>query len=68
VATDRTRIKGLTVEIGGDASDLDKELKTIEKQSKKSNDELREINELLKLDPKNTDLLAQKQKVLASSI
>ena len=68
MATDRTRIKGLTVEIGGDASDLDKELKTIEKQSKKSNNELREINELLKLDPTNTDLLAQKQKVLASAI
>lgn len=68
MATDRTRIKGLTVEIGGDASDLDKELKTIEKQSKKSNDELREINELLKLDPNNTELLAQKQKVLASAI
>ncbi len=68
MATDRTRIKGLTVEIGGDASDLDKELKSIEKQSKKSNDELREINALLKLDPKNTDLLAQKQKALASAI
>ncbi|MBP3413173.1 MAG: phage tail tape measure protein [Oscillospiraceae bacterium] len=68
MATDRSQIKGLTVEIGGDASDLDKELKSIEKQSRKSNEELRDINNLLKLDPKSTELLAQKQAALASAI
>lgn len=61
-------IKGLTVEIGGDTTKLGKALENVEKKSKGLSSELGEINRLLKLDPHNTDLLAQKQKVLAEAI
>ena len=62
------RIKGLTVEIGGDTTKLGDALKDVEKKSKNLSGELGEINRLLKLDPKNTELLSQKQKVLADAI
>ena len=61
-------IKGLTVELNGDTTNLEKALKDVEKRSRNLSGELGEINKLLKLDPGNTDLLAQKQKVLASAI
>lgn len=62
------KIKGLTVEIGGDTTKLGKALDNVEKQGKGLTGELREINRLLKLDPGNVDLLAQKQKVLADAV
>lgn len=62
------KIKGLTVEIGGDTTKLGKALDNVEKQGKGLTGELREINRLLKLDPSNVDLLAQKQKVLADAV
>lgn len=61
-------IKGITVEIGGDTTKLSKALSDVNKQSKSLQSELRGIESLLKLDPTNTELLAQKQKVLAESI
>lgn len=61
-------IKGLTVEIGGDTTKLGKALESVEKNSKSLSSELGQINRLLKLDPSNTELLAQKQKVLADAI
>lgn len=61
-------IKGLTVEIGGDTTKLGKALKDVEKQSRDLSKELGDINKLLKLDPGNTDLLAQKQEVLAKAV
>ena len=61
-------IKGLTVKIGGDTTELGKALEGVDKKSKDLSSELGEINKLLKLDPKNTDLLAQKQKVLADAV
>ena len=61
-------IKGLTVEIGGDTTKLGKALENVNKKSTDLSKELGEINKLLKLDPKNTELLSQKQKVLASAI
>ena len=62
------KIKGLTVEIGGDTTKLGKALDNVEKKGKGLSSELKEINRLLKLDPGNVDLLAQKQKVLADAI
>ena len=62
------KIKGLTVEIGGDTTKLGKALDNVEKKGKGLTGELREINRLLKLDPSNVDLLAQKQKVLADAV
>lgn len=62
------RIKGLTVEIGGDTTKLGEALKNVEKKSKSLSGELSQINRLLKLDPTNTELLAQKHKVLTEAV
>lgn len=61
-------LKGLTIQIGGDTSELSKALDGVEKQSRNLSSELGQINKLLKLDPGNVELLAQKQKVLADAI
>lgn len=61
-------IRGLTVEIGGDTTKLGEALKNVESKSKSLSGELNAINRLLKLDPTNTELLAQKQQVLSEAI
>ena len=60
--------KGIIVEIGGDTSNLEKALKKVNSSSSKLGGELISINRLLKLDPKNTELLSQKQAVLSDKI
>lgn len=62
------RIKGLTVEIGGDTTQLGKALESVNKKSNDLSSELGEINRLLKFNPDNAELLAQKQKVLADTV
>ena len=62
------RIKGITVEIGGDTTKLSKALEGVNKNIKNTQSQLKDVEKLLKLDPKNTELLSQKQKVLADSI
>ena len=62
------RIKGITVEIGGDTTGLDKALKGVNGTIRSTQSSLRDVNRLLKLDPKNTTLLSQKQKLLKESI
>lgn len=61
-------IKGIIVEIGGDTSGLQKALSKVNSATSGLTKELRGINSLLKLDPKNTELVAQKQKVLSETI
>lgn len=61
-------IKGLTVEIGGDTTKLGKALEDVNQKSKNLSSELGQINRLLKMDPGNADLLAQKQQVLADAV
>jgi len=61
-------IKGLTVEIGGDTTKLGKALEDVENKGRDLSSELGNINRLLKLDPGNTELIAQKQKVLAEAV
>ena len=61
-------IKGITVEIGGDTTKLGKALGESEKHSRSLQVELRQIEKLLKFDPTNTELLIQKQNVLADMI
>ena len=63
-----SRIKGITVEIGGDTSGLEKALSDVNNSIKKTQSQLRDVNNLLKLDPSNTILLAQKQELLQSAI
>lgn len=62
------KIKGITVEIGGDTRPLNDALKKSEKQIKTTQSELREVNRQLKFDPTNTELLRQKQTLLASAV
>lgn len=61
-------LKGLTIKIGAETSELTKALDNVEKQGKSLSSELGQINKLLKMDPSNTELLAQKQKVLADAV
>ena len=62
------KIAGITVEIGGDTTKLSKALSDVDKKSRDLKNELKDIDKALKLDPKNVELLAQKQKVLAEAI
>ena len=61
-------IKGIIVEIGGDTSGLQKALSKVNSATSGLTKELRGINSLLKLDPKNTELVTQKQQVLSETI
>lgn len=61
-------LKGLTVTIGGNTTGLGKALDAIKTKTSDATKELKQIERLLKMDPGNTDLLAQKQTVLASKI
>ena len=62
------RIKGITVEIGGDTTGLDKALKNVNSSITKTQSALNDVNRLLKLDPSNTVLVAQKQELLAQAV
>ena len=62
------RIKGITISIGGDTTDLQKSLSSVDKSLKNTQDQLRDVNKLLKLDPKNVELMAQKQKLLSDAV
>lgn len=62
------KIKGITVEINGNTSPLKKAISSVNTTTKSLSKELNGVNSLLKLDPKNVDLLKQKQELLNSSI
>ena len=62
------RIKGITIEIGGDTTGLQKALSDVESRMRSTSGRLRDVNRLLKLDPKNTELIAQKQSLLKKAI
>ena len=63
-----SRIKGITVEIGGDTTGLDKALKSVNSSIRTTQSSLKDVSKLLKLDPTNTELLTQKQKLLKDAI
>lgn len=63
-----SNIRGITVEIGGDTGPLDKALKGVNQTTRDLQSELRQVEKALKLDPGNTVLLEQKQKLLADSV
>lgn len=63
-----SKIKGITIKIGGETTELQKALKGVDKQVYSLNGDLKALNQALKLDPKNTELLAQKHEVLARNI
>lgn len=63
-----SRIQGITVEIGGDTTKLQTALKGVNGSIKSTQQQLKDVNSLLKLDPGNTELLAQKQKLLSEAV
>ena len=62
------RIKGITIEIDGDVTGLNKALESTTKELRSTQKQLNDVNRLLKLDPTNTELLAQKQRLLSDTI
>lgn len=62
------RVKGITVEIGGDVTGLNKALSGTNKEIKSTQAQLKDVEKLLKLDPTNTTLLEQKQRLLADAM
>ena len=62
------RIKGITIEIDGNTTPLEKSLKDVNKTISKTQSELKDVDRLLKLDPGNVQLLNQKQGLLATAI
>ena len=61
------RIKGITVEIGGDTTKLQTALKGVNGEIRNTQSALRDVEKLLKLDPGNTELLAQKHRLLGEA-
>ena len=62
------RIKGITVEIGGDTTGLSKALSGVNKEITSTQKGLKDVEKLLKLDPTNTELLRQKHQMLGKEI
>ena len=67
MANDR-RIKGLTIEISGDTTQLSESLHDVNKSITSTQAQLKDVEKLLKLDPTNTEMLAQKQELLTQAI
>lgn len=63
-----SRIKGITVEIDGNVTPLQKALKEVDSSLKDTQSSLRDVNKLLKLDPTNTELLRQKHELLGKKV
>ena len=62
------RIKGITIQIGADTTDLTKALRQVNSTIASTQASLKDVNRLLKLDPSNTELLTQRQKLLTESV
>lgn len=63
-----TKIRGITIELGGDTSGLSKALKNVNGEIRDTQKQLKDVERLLKLDPGNTELLRQKYQLLSQSI
>ena len=63
-----SRVKGITIDISGDTTGLNKALEGTNKKIKNTQSQLKDVDKLLKMDPGNTELLEQKQKLLADQI
>lgn len=63
-----SRVKGITVKIGGDVSGLDKALQKVNNEINDTQAKLKDVKRLLRLDPGNTELLRQKQELLSKAV
>ena len=61
-------IKGITIEFSGDTTKLGKAMESIRKDAKSVDAQLKQVNNALKFNPKNTELLAQKQQLLGQKV
>lgn len=62
------RVKGITIDINGNTTDLQKSLQGVDKQLQNTQRQLQDVNKLLKLDPKNVELMEQKQRLLGDAV
>lgn len=63
-----TKVRGITIELGADTSGLSKALKSINQEIGSTQKQLKDVEKLLKLDPHNTELMEQKQRLLGERI
>lgn len=63
-----TKVRGITIELSADAAGVNDALKQVNSELKKTQSDLRDVDKLLKLDPTNTELLAQKQDLLSKAL
>ena len=64
----QNRLKGITIELSGDSTKLQASLKGVTSEIRNTQSQLRDVEKLLKLDPGNTELLAQKHKLLGQAV
>lgn len=63
-----TKVRGITIELGADTSGISQALKGVNSEIRNTTKDLKDVERLLKLDPSNTELLAQKQRLLADKV
>ena len=61
-------IKGITIELNGNAQPLQNALKGVDSQAKKTQTELKDIDKAAKLDPSSVELYTQKQSLLQQAV
>ncbi len=61
-------IKGINIEIGASTTQFDKAMKELSSSTRSTQNELKAVDKALKLDPKNVDLLKQKEELLGKQI
>lgn len=62
------KVKGITIEFRGETTKLDKAIKDVNKETAKLDAELKQVNNALRFNPKNTELMAQKQQILTQKV
>lgn len=68
MARNTTKVRGITIELGGDTAGLSKAFSNVNREISATQNQLRDVERLLKLDPGNTELLAQKQRLLNGAV
>ena len=63
-----TKVRGITIELGADTSGISKALKGVNSEIGSTQKQLKDVDRLLKLDPTNTELLEQKQRLLGDRV
>lgn len=63
-----TKIRGITIELEADASGITSALKDVNSEINETSRQLKDVDRLLKLDPSNTELLEQKQRLLGERV